>query len=58
MIWRSVGERATAPEHGDDPMEMDTTAAAIVAALGALCGYQYGTHLRRAAARAVAAVRR
>ena len=39
-------------------MEMDTTAAAIIAALGALCGYQYGPQLRRAAAKAVAAVKR
>ena len=39
-------------------MELDTTAAVILAALGALFGYQYGEHLRRVAAKAVAVVKR
>jgi hypothetical protein len=41
-----------------DQMEMDSTAAAILCALGALVGHQYGSQLRRAAAKAVSAVRR
>jgi hypothetical protein len=39
-------------------MELDTTTAAILSALGALIGYQYGGQIRRVAARAVAACRR
>lgn len=35
-------------------MELDTTAAMAVCALGALVGYQYGEQLKRAAQRAVA----
>jgi hypothetical protein len=35
-------------------MELDSTAAMVVCALGALMGYQYGEHLKRAAQRAVA----
>ena len=35
-------------------MELDTTAAMAICALGALMGYQYGEQLKRAAQRAVA----
>ena len=35
-------------------MELDTTAAMAICALGALMGYQYGNQLKRAAQRAAA----